>query len=142
ETEIGGANPTMLTCTELDEGGTYHIVLTTPGGLYRYDINDVVRVTGFYNQTPLIEFIRKGRDVSNITGEKLHVNQIIQAMEHAQSAAGLTVQRYRSFADLEISSYTFLVEVDGCNLPKEALSCLLNELDSRLHQLNVESAQT
>ena len=141
ETEIGGANPTMLTCTELDEGGTYHIVLTTPGGLYRYDINDVVRVTGFYNQTPLIEFIRKGRDVSNITGEKLHVNQIIQAMEHAQSAAGLTVQHYRSFADLEKSRYTFLVEFDGATLPKEALSCLLNELDSRLHQLNVEYAQ-
>src|SRR5207245_537026 len=69
ETEIGGANPTMLTCAELDEGGTYHIVLTTPGGLYRYDINDVVRVTGFYNQTQLIKFIRKGRDVSNINVE-------------------------------------------------------------------------
>ncbi len=126
---------------ELDECGTYHIVLTTPGGLYRYDINDVVRVTGFYNQTPLIEFVRKGRDVSNITGEKLHVNQIIQAMEHAQTAAGLTVQHYRSFADLEKSRYTFLVEFDGATLPKEALSCLLNELDSRLHQLNVEYAQ-
>lgn len=141
EGEISSANPTTLTCAELDEGETYYLILTTPGGLYRYDINDVVRVTGFYNQTPLIEFVRKGRDVTSITGEKLHANQVIQAMEHAQSAAGLALQHYRAFADLEKSRYAFLVEFDGATLPKEALSCLLNELDSRLHQLNVEYAQ-
>src|SRR5437867_11355096 len=56
ETEIGGANPTTLTCAELDEGGTYYIILTTPGGLYRYDINDVVRVTGFYRVVAQIDF--------------------------------------------------------------------------------------
>jgi hypothetical protein len=141
EDEIGGADPTTLTCAELDEGKTYYILLTTPGGLYRYDINDVVRVTGFYNQTPLIEFVRKGRDVTNITGEKLHVNQIIQAMDQAQSAAGLTLQHYRAFADVEKSRYTFLVELDGATAAKQNLSCLLNELDSRLHQLNVEYGQ-
>ena len=36
-------------------------------------------------KTPLLEFVRKGRDVTNITGEKLHVNQVIQAMEQAQA---------------------------------------------------------
>jgi hypothetical protein len=141
ESEIGGADPTTLTCAELEEGKTYYILLTTPGGLYRYDINDVVRVTGFYNQTPLIEFVRKGRDVTNITGEKLHVNQIIQAMDQAQSAAGLTLQQYRAFADVEKSRYTFLVELDGATASKETLLCLLNELDLRLHQLNVEYGQ-
>src|SRR5206468_12826971 len=90
ETEIGGANPTTLTCAELDEGGTYYIVLTTPGGLYRYDINDGVRVTGFYNQTPLIEFVRHGREGSTITGEKLHVTQIVLAREQAPTAAVCT----------------------------------------------------
>jgi hypothetical protein len=141
EGEISSANPTTLTCAELDKGETYYLILTTPGGLYRYDINDVIRVTGFYNQTPLIEFVRKGRDVTSITGEKLHADQVIQAMEHAQSAAGLVLQHYRAFADLEKSRYVFLVEFDGATLPKKALSCLLNELDSRLHQLNVEYAQ-
>jgi hypothetical protein len=141
EGEISSANPTTLTCAELDEGETYYLILTTPGGLYRYDINDVVRVTGFYNQTPLIEFVCKGRDVTNITGEKLHVNQVIQAMEQAQSAAGLALQHYRAFADIEKSRYAFLVELDDAPVPKETLSCLLDELDSRLHQLNVEYAQ-
>ena len=141
DAEIGSAHPTALTCTELDEGKSYYIVLTTPGGLYRYDINDVVRVTGFYNRTPLIEFVRKGRDVTNITGEKVHVNQIIQAMEQAQSAARVTVQHYRAFADAEKSRYAFLVEMDGAIAPKVALSSLLEELDSSLRRLNIEYEQ-
>ncbi len=80
ESEIASPSPTLLTCAELEQGSSYYLVVTTPGGLYRYDINDVVRVAGFFNRTPLIEFVRKGRDVTNITGEKLHVNQVIEAM--------------------------------------------------------------
>ena len=91
ESEIDSAQPAPLTCAELREGDHYYLILTTPGGLYRYDINDVVRVAGFYKRTPLIEFVRKGRDVTNITGEKLHVNQVIQAMAQAQTTAGITV---------------------------------------------------
>jgi hypothetical protein len=141
ESEIGSANPTTLTCSDLAEGQAYYLVLTTPGGLYRYDINDVVRVTGFYNQTPLIEFVRKGRDVTNITGEKLHVNQVIQAMEQAQNSAGLPVQHFRAFADVEKSRYAFLVEFDGASPTEESLAHLLHAVDAHLHKLNVEYAQ-
>jgi GH3 auxin-responsive promoter len=141
ESEIGSPNPLVFTASELEEGKYYYLILTTPGGLYRYDINDVIRVAGFYNQTPLIEFVRKGRDVTNITGEKLHVNQVIQAMEQAQSAAGRAVQHFRAFADVEKSRYVFLVEFDGSRPADESLSCLLHELDAGLHALNVEYAQ-
>jgi hypothetical protein len=141
ESEIGSASPPVLTCAELREGSSYYLILTTPGGLYRYDINDVVCVAGFYNRTPLIEFVRKGRDVTNITGEKLHVNQVILAMEQVQHAAGLTVQHFRAFADLEKSRYAFLLEFHGSNPSEQELSRLLGELDARLHVLNVEYAQ-
>ena len=141
ESDIGSANPTILTCAELEQGKNYYLILTTPGGLYRYDINDVVRVAGFYNQTPLIEFVRKGRDVTNITGEKLHVDQVMQAMERAQSDAGIAVQHFRAFADMEKSRYAFLVEFDGLRPSQESLSRLLYGLDARLHELNVEYAQ-
>ena len=141
ESEIGSASPAVLTCAELQEGSSYYLILTTPGGLYRYDINDVVRVAGFYNRTPLIEFVRKGRDVTNITGEKLHVNQVILAMERSQKATGLAVQHFRAFADLEKSRYTFLLEFHGSNPSEQELSRLLGELDDCLHELNVEYAQ-
>jgi len=141
ESEIDSPAPTILTCAELEAGASYYLVLTTAGGLYRYDINDVVRVAGFYNQTPLIEFVRKGRDVTNITGEKLHVNQVIQAMAQAQNAAGMAVQNFRACADAEESLYSFFVELDGAMPAQERLMQLLQELDASLRALNVEYAQ-
>ena len=141
ETEINASAPTILTCSELEEGNLYYIVLTTPGGLYRYDINDVIRVAGFYNQTPLIEFVRKGRDVTSITGEKLHVNQLIGAMKRAQSAAGVAVQHFRACADVEKSLYVLSVELDGVMPSRQSLVQLLQELDAGLQELNVEYAQ-
>ncbi len=141
EREIGSSTPKPLACAELDEGQTYSILLTTPGGLYRYDINDLVRVTGFYNQTPLMEFVRKGRDVTNITGEKLHVNQLIQAIEQAQSATGVVLQQYGAFPDLGKSRYTLLIGFEGATPSKETLLCLLSAIDGSLHDLNIEYAQ-
>lgn len=141
ETEIDSPSPTTLTCAEIEEGKNYYLLLTTPGGLYRYDINDVVRVAGFFNRTPLIEFVRKGRDVTNITGEKLHVHQVVQALEQAQSATGIVVRHFRAFADLEKSRYAFLVEFDGPHPTEHALSQLLGELDTCLQDLNIEYAQ-
>jgi hypothetical protein len=141
ESEITAAKPLLLTCSELQEGELYYLVLTTPGGLYRYDINDVVRVAGFYNRTPLIEFVRKGRDVTSITGEKLHVNQVIEAMARAERAAGLAVQHFRACADTEKSLYVFSVELDGARPSREQLARLLAELDAGLGALNVEYAQ-
>jgi GH3 auxin-responsive promoter len=141
ESEIDSPAPTILTCAELEAGASYYLVLTTAAGLYRYDINDVVRVAGFYNQTPLIEFVRKGRDVTNITGEKLHVNQVIQAMAQAQNAAGMAVQHFRACADAEESLYSFFVELDGAMPAQERLLQLLQELDASLRALNVEYAQ-
>lgn len=141
ETEIGSPAPVVLTCAELEQGATYSIVLTTPGGLYRYDLNDIVRVRGFYNRAPLIEFVRKGRDMTNITGEKLHVNQVIEAMQTAQTAAGVAVQHFRACADLEAARYAFAVEMNGSLPDQERLSRALGELDMSLCKLNVEYAQ-
>jgi len=141
ETDIDSPNPTVLNCDELEVGGIYYVILTTCGGLYRYDINDLVRVTGFFHKTPMIEFLRKGRDVTSLTGEKLHVNQVIQAMTAAQRVTGLRVRHYRAVADATESRYRFVVEFDEGSPTPEQLRQLLAGLDHHLHQLNVEYAQ-
>lgn len=54
----------------LEIGAVYEMVITTPSGLIRYRLGDRVRVTGFYNQAPLLAF--EGRTGhSDLTGEKL-----------------------------------------------------------------------
>jgi len=87
-------NPTVLEGHELAEGQDYYVVLTTSGGLYRYDIHDIVRCVGFQGQAPVIEFLSKGKLFSSLTGEKLSEHQAIQAVK-------------MSFAELNLPSEAF-----------------------------------
>lgn len=98
------------TVGEVEPGGEYYVVVTTTSGLYRYDINDVVRIEGRYRGTPELVFLRKGRGMTNLTGEKVSVNQIIQAHQDAAAAAGVLVAHFRTEADLENSRYLCRVE--------------------------------
>lgn len=66
-------NPTQRPALvhELEAGKTYSVILTTGGGLYRYATKDLVRVVGFIHATPLVEFIGRTEEVSDLCGEKL-----------------------------------------------------------------------
>ncbi len=55
----------------LRQGEMYSVVVTTSGGLYRYRLDDLVRVEGFVGKTPSIAFIGKGDSISDTVGEKL-----------------------------------------------------------------------
>ncbi len=56
---------------ELREGHEYRVLLTTAGGLYRYDLGDIICVTGLFASTPIVEFVGRAGDVSDLCGEKL-----------------------------------------------------------------------
>jgi hypothetical protein len=73
-------DPGFLTAEELETDREYYVYLTTSAGLYRYDINDLVRVVDFYRRTPVIQFVRKGAGISSITGEKLTEEQVTAAL--------------------------------------------------------------
>ena len=57
---------------QLEPGAEYTILLTTAAGLYRYRLGDRVRVTGFAEATPTLEFIGREGGVSDLCGEKLN----------------------------------------------------------------------
>lgn len=56
---------------ELRTGERYTALLTTGGGLYRYRLNDIVRVDGRVGGTPSVRFVGKAASVSDRVGEKL-----------------------------------------------------------------------
>ncbi len=58
-------------CHELSEGDDYRTIITTPGGLYRYDTGDRVRCRGFAGGAPLLEFLGRAGLVCDLAGEKL-----------------------------------------------------------------------
>jgi hypothetical protein len=130
ESEGDSSTPTILGAHEIEEGKQYYILLTTAAGLYRYHIHDLVRVAGFHRRTPLLEFLGKGRNFANLTGEKLSEYQVTQALadvtrrrsqslpiytlapcwDDAQPHYGLFIERG---AWDEASARTLVAELDG-----------------------------
>ncbi|WP_298438765.1 GH3 auxin-responsive promoter family protein [Geobacter sp.] len=127
----------ILTVEELEQDKDYYIIITTTGGLYRYDINDVIRVSGLYNQTPQIVFLRKGRDMTNLTGEKVSVNQIISAVQESARETGTIPDHFRAEADEAASRYLLRVEFATQPNPETAKK-FLAAFDRQLKQINIE----
>jgi hypothetical protein len=136
--DAGEACGSPLLADELTAGASYRVVLTTLGGLYRYDINDVVRVTGWHRRTPLLAFVRKGSDMASITGEKLHVDQVMAAVRRGACAAGLPVAHYCVQADAEAGRYELLLEFAPPVPTPAAVARLAAAIDTGLGALNVE----
>jgi hypothetical protein len=92
--EHDSARPNILEGHELEVGKDYFILLTTSGGLYRYDIQDVVRCVGFEGQAPLVEFLNKGKHFSSLTGEKLSEYQVVRSVEASFMELGLPLDTF------------------------------------------------
>ena len=67
--ELENSSPKLL--DELEMGERYCVVVTTNAGLYRYNTNDIVKVTGFYHKIPVVKFVGRMNNFSDIVGEKL-----------------------------------------------------------------------
>jgi hypothetical protein len=141
ESEGDKANPTVLAAHELEEGGHYYILPTTAFGLYRYHIHDLVRVTGYHNATPVLEFLGKGAHFSNLTGEKLSEYQVTHAMADALRSLDLTVTAYALAPcwDDEQPYYGLFLEQD--DVPSSGRGAqLAAALEERLTAVNIEYA--
>jgi hypothetical protein len=76
---------------ELDIGGTYSVVMTTGGGLYRYALGDLVLVTGHRDGLPVLTFLCRDR-VCDMAGEKLNEHAVAQALDGAMGDAGMAAE--------------------------------------------------
>jgi len=135
--EEGDGRPLLV--HQLREGAEYRIILTTYGGLYRYDIDDIVKVTSFFNNTPVIEFRQKGSIVSSVTGEKVYEAQVSEAVTKAAQKIGVHLQCFSAFVEwIDAPRYAFLVEFADDGLSHQAKKELLKVIEDGLSQLNVE----
>ena len=128
---------TPLTIKDLKEGESYEILVTNLSGLYRYRIKDVVQVTGFYNEAPMIRFMYRANQVLSIAGEKTNEEAIRWAMEQFIRESGIQISDYSVYADIdtEPGHYVFLMEPDEY-VPKERLDRLRDIIDAKLCQAN------
>jgi hypothetical protein len=141
EDEGNSQKPTVLSAHELQEGRTYYILMTTAYGLYRYNIFDVVRCTGFFNKTPLVEFLSKGAHFANMTGEKISEHQVTAAMADVlrDMNVNLTAYSVAPCWDDEVPFYGLFIE--RIDLASRQQGILLTQaLERRLARINIEYA--
>ena len=141
EEEMDSPQPTVLAAHEVHEGRNYYILPTTAYGLYRYDIHDVVRVTGFHNRTPLVEFLSKGAHFANITGEKLSEYHVTRAMARALRRLDLALTSYSLAPCWDDEQPYYGLFVERGDLADAAAGRRLTErLDALLKEGNIEYA--
>lgn len=122
---------------ELRLGAEYTVVISTAGGLRRYNLGDVVRCSGWVGQTPMLEFLNRGKDVASITGEKLTAKQVAMAAD--------TTRRRYDFAMGEFvlalqwgDPPRYVLMVERGLVPKHLVGNLARDFDATLAALNIQ----
>ena len=151
EADADRPDPPALLADELTPGETYYVLMTTPGGLWRYDISDVVRCEGYAPPegtrrelkraagpgTPLLSFLSKGRRFSSVTGEKLSEYQAAAAVGGALDEAGCRLSAYALAPVFRHGSPRYELFVEVGELPPDAVA---ESVDRRLRAANCEYA--
>jgi hypothetical protein len=130
----------LLRVEQLEVGQRYFVYVTNTSGLYRYEMNDIIEVTGHDHQTPRIRFVQKGKGVVSFTGEKLYEVQVITAVDQALAALRGRYHFIAAVAELVGATnprLVFLIEFDEPVADHDG-SAMVDRLDAALGEENDE----
>ena len=137
-----------VTIDELEEGKLYQLVVTNLNGFYRYRLNDAVKVTGFYNKTPTVEFMFRVNNTINMVSEKTTEIMLKSAVEETLDEFGLTLKDYEILPDFSTvpAQYIVMIETDDekrFSISRKELSkvfleklCNINPMFESRYELN------
>ena len=121
----------VVLCDQLQIGKRYSILLTTGGGLYRYRIRDIIEIKGFVNKLPVVEFVGKEGNVSDMVGEKLDsifVEYIIDSI----------LKKYELDAEFVLVSpeksddhFSYTVFIKCCTMEGALFDMIAEEIDQK-----------
>lgn len=80
--EFLSPNGKVHNLTELDLGKTYELVISQLGGLSRYRIGDRIQVSHWYLNTPCLNFVGRGEEISDLVGEKLNIEFVKKCLNN------------------------------------------------------------
>ena len=133
--EVGNAHPTVLPLESVETGKNYAMVITTSGGLWRYQIGDTVRFTSLFPH----KFVISGRTKHfiNAFGEELMVDNADKAIAMTCLRTGAKVKEYTAaplfMLDKAKGRDQWYIEFDK---KPESLDEFATLLDQNLQKLN------
>lgn len=137
---VESESPKFLQLHELQKGKRYVPYITTYGGLYRYNMNDLVECSGAYGTIPTIRFIQKINGIVSMTGEKLSERQFIDAVGETEKDTGEKLNFFVGFADIQESAYHFYFEFQNKSLGQDFCDQFAAAIDKKLKAENLEYA--
>ncbi|NOX97451.1 MAG: GH3 auxin-responsive promoter family protein [Nitrospirae bacterium] len=122
---------------QLQMGKLYSVVITTSGGLYRYRLQDIIKVVGFKNECPLIHFVSKENNISDLFGEKLneyHVSRVLnEALKnHSLSPSFWMIAPEKGLPDGDYFYTVFLQLSHQSNRVGNLLKSLSEQIEEKL----------
>ena len=138
ESDLEKPNPRIYQAYEVKEGQRYCMLVTTCSGLYRYNTDDLVEISSFYNDFPAIEFIQKVNGTVSLTGEKLHERQFIEAVHDTEKKTGKIAPFFVGFADPQKLNYKFYYEFANQDISVREANEFTACLDRCLQEYNPE----
>jgi len=90
--ELDKENPKVISLSEVELGKNYAVVISTNGGLWRYNIGDTVRFTSFYPYR--IKISGRTKHFINAFGEELVVENAETAISRACDATGAVISNF------------------------------------------------
>ncbi|KAH7287847.1 hypothetical protein KP509_32G077300 [Ceratopteris richardii] len=115
-----------VSLTEVKVDQYYELVVTTFGGLYRYKLGDIVRVTGFMNESPQLEFVCRKNAVLMVHTDKTTERDIQKAVRK-----GLEVLQLCCGPSAEIIEFTSFVDLSSTKSPGHYV--IVWELKEKIH---------
>jgi hypothetical protein len=116
---------------EIDESNAYNVIISTGGGLYRYDTGDIVKVSGRHRNTPILEFIGRNNTI-DLVGEKMSETFLFQALNNVCVEVNITVDfMLLSYEMKDNSPPNYVLLIDSAAPNKETLDIISHHLETQ-----------
>lgn len=133
--EVSNDNPQTFTIAEVEKGRNYAVVISTNGGLWRYEIGDTIEFTNLFPHK--IRITGRTRHFINAFGEEVIIDNAEKALEQACLATGAHVCDYTAgpvyMGDETKGAHEWVIEFDH---PPESLENFIEILDNTLKSVN------
>ena len=110
--EAGDDLSQCVTMDKLEAGRVYELIITNLSGFWRYRMRDAVKVTGFCNKTPKVQFMYRVDRTINLVAEKTTEKALQVTVEKTCQEMGIDLADFSVYPNTDVTPnrYDFLIE--------------------------------
>ncbi|MCR4589960.1 MAG: GH3 auxin-responsive promoter family protein [Lachnospiraceae bacterium] len=110
--EAGDDFSKCVTMDKLEEGKVYELIITNLSGFWRYRMSDAVKVTGFANKTPKVQFMYRVNRTINLAEEKTTEKALQVTVEAVAKEMGIDLADFTVYPNTDVTPnrYDFMIE--------------------------------